>query len=151
MLSKSIGAVAALALVGVAGCGGSSNSGLSRSQLAAKANAICAAANAKGNKIQQPSDLLTNASAAAAYFNAVEPIAAQSTAQLAALKPDSSAKSDWNNYMALRQQGLTLLKTIQSKANAHDRSGIAVLQQSVALQRRVAAAANTLGATTCAQ
>jgi len=151
MSRRSVGAAAVLALVGLGGCGGSSNSGLTRSQLVAKADAICAQANQKAKQIPTPANLVQDATAAAAYFNKVVPIAEKGTDQLAALKPDSAASADWKAYIALRQQGVTLLKTIQRKANAHDPSGIQDLQKSSAFQQQLAAAANKLGAKTCGQ
>jgi hypothetical protein len=151
MSRRWISGVAVLALAGLAGCGGSSKSGLSRSQLVAKADAVCTQSNQKAKQIPAPADLVQNANAAAAYFKKVVPIAEQGTNQLAALKPDSAAKADWTSYITLRQQGVTLLKTIEHKASAHDPSGIADLQKSNSFQQQLAAAANKLGAKACAQ
>lgn len=150
--SSSITAAISCAVIAtaLAGCGGSSSNRLSRSQIVAKANQICAAGTAAAKRVPQPANI-QDAAAAAKYFNAVEPIASRSTAQLAALKPDDSVKSDWNAYLATRRTGLALLETIRRKANAHDPSGLIDLQHSVGLQQQVIAAAKTLGADQCAQ
>jgi hypothetical protein len=134
----------------IAGCGGSSHSGLTRSQIVAKANAICAAAVAAGSKIQQPSNF-GDANAAAAYFNQIEPTTASATSKLAALTPDSGVKADWTAYITQRKAGLELLQTLQRKANAKDVSGLNDLKRVPQVEQQIVAAATKLGAKECAQ
>ena len=124
-----LGAVACAAALcpSLAACGGSSST-LSRSQLVAKANAICNTAVNEGRTIPVPQDLVTNAAAAAAYFDKVTPIVDKETADLGALKPDSSAAADWNAFVSVRKSTDQTIDTIKQKADAHDRSGIALLR-----------------------
>lgn len=128
----------------------SSSSGLSRTEIVAKANAICAAGSAAGKAIPAPASF-QDATVAAKYFNAVVPIVTRSLSQLEVLKPDSSVSADWNAYMAQRRLGVTLLETIQRKANAKDPSGLKDLQQAPAMQARLVSLAKAVGATKCAQ
>lgn len=149
--SRRAGLVAAAVLsLALGACGGSSSSGLSRDALVKKANAICASAIAEGKGISQPASF-QDANVAAAYFDKIEPITADATTKLEALKADSSVSADWNAYIAARKAGLTLLQTIRHKADTKDPSGLRDLQRAPAVQQRVIAAANKLGATTCAQ
>jgi hypothetical protein len=134
----------------IGGCGGSSSSTLTRAQLDTKANAICAASNAKIATVHQPPSL-QDANVAAAYFDKIEPIVADASAKLGALKPDSGAAADWNSYISLRTQGLTLLQTLKHKADTKDPSGLQDLAKVPALQQKIVAAAATAGAKTCTQ
>jgi hypothetical protein len=140
---------AGLLSASLAACG-SSSSGLSKSALVSKANSICAAAVTQGSGLQQPTSF-QNPTVVAAYLNKVEPITAGATAKLEALTPASSVKSQWDAFIAARKYGLSLLKTLQQKANAKDPSGLADLQKVPAMQQRIVAAANALGASECAK
>jgi hypothetical protein len=133
----------------LAACG-SSSSGLSKSALVSKANSICAAAVSQSSGIQAPQSF-QNPTVVAAYLNKIEPITESATTKLEALKPASSVKSQWNAYIAARKSGLSLLKTLQQKANAKDPSGLADLQKVPAMQQHIIAAANALGASECAK
>jgi hypothetical protein len=139
--------VAGVALVG---CGSSSNSGLQRSALVAKANAICASANTQANAIRQPSSF-QNPAVAAAYFDKIEPIAFSSTEQLQKLSPDSSVSADWSAYMTARKNGLSLLQTLDAKAHARDVSGLRDLKRLPTVSAQLAAIASKLGASDCAR
>jgi hypothetical protein len=131
-----------------AGCGASS--GLSKSALDAKANAICGAEAKAGEAVPAPSNI-QDATQAAAYFDKVEPIVSGATTKLEALKPGSSIKTDWNAYIALRKQETTLLQTVRQKADAKDPSGLADLDKEPDLAKKVDAAATKVGAATCAE
>lgn len=135
----------------LAACGGSSSSsGLSRSQIVSQANTICAAGVAQSASIKAPASF-QNPTVVADYLNKIEPITASQTAKLEALKPVNSVKPQWDTYIAARKFGLGLLQTLQRKANAKDPSGLTDLQQVPAMQRRIIAAADALGATQCAK
>jgi hypothetical protein len=116
--------------------------------LVKKADAICASAITAGKGISVPASF-QDATAAAAYFDKIEPITAEATTKLEALKPDGSVKADWDAYIAARRAGLAFLQTIRHKADTKDPSGLQDLQHAPAVQQRVTAAATKLGAITC--
>ncbi|HEX3706623.1 MAG TPA: hypothetical protein VHV76_08340 [Mycobacteriales bacterium] len=128
-------------------CGGSS--GLSKSAIDSKANAICAAENSARDAIPQPSDL-GDATRAAAYFDRIEPVVVAATTKLSALKAASSVQNDWGAFFTLRQQETTLLQTIRRKADAKDASGLVDLKSEPPLGTKVDEAATKVGATACA-
>jgi hypothetical protein len=143
-------AAATICAVGttVAACG--SSGGLSRSELVSKANAICAATQKAASAIPSPSNL-QDATAAAGYFDKLAPITAKETSDLEALKPDSSARGDWNSFIAAQKSANALLQKIKAKADAKDSSGLRDLRQVPAVGNKVQSTATKLGATTCAQ
>jgi hypothetical protein len=145
-----LGGLAAIATMValLAGCGGSS--GLSRAQLVAKADAICATAQASASAVPSPSDL-TDETAAAAYFDKIAPITDQETHDLSALKADGSAASDWNAFISAQTQANALLQTLKAKADAKDPSGQQDLARVTTVGDRVLATASKLGAATCAK
>jgi hypothetical protein len=137
--------------VALSACGSSgSSSGLSRSDLVSKANAICQTAQTAAKAVPQPTSL-QDAATAAAYFDKVAPITAKETADMQALNPDGSASGDWKAFIAQQVSANALLQTIKSKADAKDPSGLQDLQKVKPQGDQVAAAATKLGATVCAQ
>lgn len=130
------------------GCGGSS--GLSRAQLVAKANSICAKTQAAASAVPSPSNL-GDVSAAAAYFDKIAPITDKETHDLSALKPDGAAATDWNAFIDAQIKANTLLQTLKAKADAKDASGLQDLGNVTAVGNRVVATATKLGAATCAK
>jgi hypothetical protein len=137
-----------------AGCGGSSSGGgssaLTKTQIDAKADAICTSESTAGEAVPTPSNI-QDAKQAATYFDQVDPIIANATAKLSALKPDSAVATDWNAFIAVRKQETALIHTIRMKADAKDPSGLTELQNSTALSQKVDTAATTVGATSCAE
>jgi hypothetical protein len=129
----------------LAACGGSST--LSRTALVAKANAICATAQTSAKQVAQP----TSIAQATTYFDKIAPITDKETANLKALKPDSSVSADWNAFIDAQVAANTLLQSIRKKLDAKDASGIQELRQVDAVAQRVVSAATKLGATTCTQ
>jgi hypothetical protein len=128
MRTGTMASLAAAAALAVAGCGGSSSSGLGKQQLDAKVNAMCARYNARLANLTAPSDLTTNADSAAAYLDRVEALATPDVAAMKALKPASSIKAQYDAYVADVSHQLSLLRSADAKAHAHDQSGLAVLQ-----------------------
>src|SRR5689334_15813694 len=102
--SVAYAAVVAALGTALAGCGGGSSGGgaLSRDQIITQANAICAAEESAGEKIEPPSSI-QDAEAAAAYFDQVDPLISSTTNKLAALKPDDEVAADWNAFITLRK------------------------------------------------
>jgi hypothetical protein len=152
--SSAAAAACALAVATLAGCGGSSSGGgssaLTKTQLDAQANAICAAESKAGEAIPAPSNI-NDATQAAAYFDKVDPVISGATAKLEALTPDSDAATDWNAFIALRKQLTALIHTVREKADAKDPSGLQDLTNSQALGKQVDTAATKVGAASCAE
>jgi hypothetical protein len=149
MNTKKVGiALAAAALaVGLTACGSSSDKELSKTDLVAKANAICKTATATGNKIKAPASL-DNPTTAAAYFDKVAPLVEKEDHDLRALKPDSDVKADWNAYLTAEGKAVALLAKVTRKAHAKDPSGVTDLQNATT-GPPVQAAARKLGMTEC--
>lgn len=151
--ARSIGAAVTLAATTglvLGGCGGGS-SGLSRAALATKANAICKSVNDKLAALPAPSESeIAVASTAAAYFDKLLPIVTSAQHQVEALKPDNDAKTDWDAFVKAEAASTNLLKTVDAKAHAADRSGLTDLQtKGPKTDDAVNAAAEKIGATTC--
>jgi hypothetical protein len=161
---KTIRIAARLAIVaaaaGLSACGSSSSSssstptasGLSQAELATKANAICATAQAQASKLTVPSGatLASDAVAAAAYFDKLFPITDKETKDIQALTPAAAAASVWQTFVTAQVAADQLLQTIKQKADAKDPSGLADLAKVQPAGQVVAAAATKVGAGTCA-
>ena len=87
-LNRTIASLALAASLGLAACGGSAgaDSGLSRTDLAAKADSICAKEQASADAVPTPASL-ADADVAAAYFDQVSPGFHKEMQDLAALEP----------------------------------------------------------------
>jgi hypothetical protein len=150
--TKLVGALALAALaLGLTACGSSSSdSGLSKSDLISKANAICKTGTKDGTAIKPPASL-NDANVAAAYFDKVQAVIKKETDDLKALKPADDVKGDWNAFIAAQQKGEDLLEKITAKAHAKDASGQQDLAELTPVGKKVNAAATKLGATDCAK
>ena len=142
--------VVAIALAG-AGCGGALSTGLSRSQLAARADAACTAFNTGASKIQTPSDLPRNPVTAATYFDALKPLGAAFDRTILSLKPNSSAKPLWDRFVAAGKHIGALTDEADTRAHANDRTGLMAVARTVSQyqQTTLNPIANRLGATVC--
>jgi hypothetical protein len=141
---------AATGAVVLAGCGGSSSSGLSKAQLADRADAACAAFNQAAANIP----FSREPAVAAPSLDKLKRLGAtKQQSALLALKPDSSAKPLWDRYIAARKHVGALFDDADAKAHANDRAGLIKLQQGIDsyIQQTVIPIARRLGATTCAQ
>jgi hypothetical protein len=142
----------AIALVG-AGCGSSSSSsGLSKAQLKAKVEPLCASYITKGKAISVPTDFTSNPVSAASYLDKVVALVEPLAGQIKALTPDSSVKADYNAWVQAFTHDIDLIKTAAAKAHAADRTGLETLNQEAAYDRTVTRpAATKLGFTGCSQ
>ena len=146
--------IAIAACLGVAACGSSDDSSsgdgtLSRSELAAKADAICKTGADAVKTVTAPANV-ADANDAAEYFGKLVPLHQQQTDSLAALKPDADAKADWDAFIAAQNADQQLLDTILAKAKAKDASGQADLQKIAPQAEKFSAAAKKVGANGCA-
>lgn len=131
---------------GVLGCGGSSKP-LTRSQLAAKANAICAVSNRDFKKLGPPSDTTKG------YATFLPKLLSRLTAErsdVKALSPGSSEKSDVDAYVNSEGQLIAVTDKALAAAKADNSSEMhSELQATEAPGKGVLAAARRLGWTTC--
>ncbi len=155
------GGLAVLALAaGVSACGSSSSSssssaaagasGLSRAELAAKANMICATAKGQSSGITAPANIGADATAAAAYFDKIFPITDAETKEIQALQPAPAAAADWQSFVSAQVAADQLLLRLKTNADAKNPKGLADLAKVQPAGQKVAAAATKVGATTCA-
>jgi hypothetical protein len=140
-LSMALGALA------VTGCGGG---GLSKSELARAANAICKRYNSQVQALQIPSSLAQSATAAAAFFDRLAPIFDAEVHRLQALKPADSARADWNAALEKFRRYTRLVDVLKTKADARDAGGVALLAQLGPVSAAANDAALSFGATDCA-
>jgi hypothetical protein len=141
---------AATGAVALAGCGGSSSSGLSKAQLAAQADAACAAFNQAAANIPFSREPVV----AASSLDKLKRVrATKQQSALLALKPDSSAKPLWDRYIAAVKHVGALFDDADAKAHANDRAGLIKLEQGISsyTHQTLIPIARQLGASTCAQ
>jgi hypothetical protein len=144
--------LAATSVIALAGCGSSGNSGLSKQQLASKADAACTAYTQAASAIPQPKDFATNPVTAAAFLGKLKPLVATQEQAMLALKPDSSAKALWDQFVAAGEHATALFNDAVAKAQAKDRAGITDLVALATYKiRTVNPIAIQLGATACAK
>lgn len=150
-IPRLVGGLAATSVIAIAGCGGSSSSGgLSKAQLASKANAACSAYTRAASAIPQPKDFTTNPVAAAAFLDKLKPLTATEEQAMLALKPDSNAKALWDRFIAAGRHTTSLFDDADAKAHAKDRAGLVDLEKLVAYKTRTLnPIAAQLGATAC--
>lgn len=146
--------IALTASFGLAACGGgsdesSSDDGLSRAELASKADAICKTGETDAEAVDAPASF-DDANVAAEYFGKIVPLHQKQTDDLAALKPDAEAKADWDAFMATQNANQQLLDTILAKAKAKDPSGQRDLAEFQTKSQAFATAAKKLGSEECA-
>ena len=146
--------IALIACLGLAACGGSDDKssddgGLSRSELAAKADTICKAGETSAETVTAPASF-ADADAAAAYFEQIVPLHQKQTDDLAALEPDDEAKADWDAFMKAQNDNQALLDNILAKAKAKDASGQQDLAQFTSKSQEFATAAKKIGSEECA-
>ena len=140
---------AATTAIALGACGSSGGDTLSKSELAAKANAICKTYNAKVNAVPHPKSI-SDAGQAATYYAAVTKLAVEQQDKLKALKPADAVKADWNAYIALADQGDATIKEITGAARSQDATkGSALIAKINTLAPKINAAADKVGATTC--
>ena len=141
--------VAAVAALGVAGCGGgSSNKTLSYSDFSKQANDICKATNQKSQGQKLTNDLQADAVTLGTLIPAVE----SARAEFGKLKPPDALKADFTEFLSITDQQIANAKKAQAAAKANDKAGfIAALKATAPLQPQSKAAGSKLGAADCAK
>ena len=136
-----------LAALAVAGCGG--DDGLSKAQLAKKANAICAKYSKEGQALGSPD--LSDPEKAEDYFNRATDLANRQQKELEGLDPAESAQSDYAKLTKATQGATDLLADLASAAKAKDQErGVELVQRLTPLSAEVDSAAKEIGADSCA-
>jgi hypothetical protein len=120
--------------------------------LAAKANAACAAYQKAALAIPQPADFATNATAAASYLDKLKPLILTQFNTIKALTPNSSEKADFDKLIAAGAHQIALFDSADAKAHARDRTGLRDLQNAAVYKQNVLTPLELkLGFTTCAR
>ena len=132
----------------VAGCGGGGG-GLSKKDLADKANAICAKYSKEGQKLGSPD--LSEPKTAEDYFTKATDLARRQQDELEGLEPADSVKADYDKLTQATGDATQLLADLADAAKAADRQkGGELVQKLTPISEAVDSAANDIGATSCA-
>lgn len=119
--------------------------GLSRGELDARAGAICSAATAEGNRLKAPSDMTSNARAAAAYFDRAVPALDAETRALQALRPAAALSGEWEAVLGAQVALDSLADGYRQKAHAGRETSLAEIGQLSTVGETIARAAIRLG------
>jgi hypothetical protein len=150
MIRQGLKVVAAVAVLGVAGCGGSDNSNktLSYSDFSNQANDICKSSNEKSAGLKVTGDPKADAATLAKIIPEVE----SARAEFAKLKPPDELKADFDKFLSISDQQLANAKKAQAAAASGDRAGyIQILRDTQPLQAQSNEAGSKLGAAECAK
>jgi hypothetical protein len=150
MIRNGLKVVAAVAVLGVAGCGGGddSNKTLSYSDFSNQANEICKSSNEKSAGLRVTGDLKADA----ATLDKIIPEVESARADFAKLKPPEELKSDFDKFLSISDQQLANAKKARDAAKAGDKAGyIQILKDTQGLQAQSHEAGSKLGAAECAK
>jgi hypothetical protein len=141
--------VAAMAALGVAGCGGgSSNKALSYSDFGKKADEICKTENAKIKSVS--AKLTGKASTDAPVYDELIPKLQEASDKIKGLKPPDELKTNFDNFNSITGQQIALAKEAQTAAKGGDDAAyIAVLKKGQPLGKQSDSEASKLGAAEC--
>ena len=146
MKTTMLAALACAALV-AAGCGG--GGGLSKQDLAKKANDICAKYSKEGQKLGSPD--LSDPDKAEDYFNKAKDLAQRQQDELEGLDPADSVKADYDKLTKATGDATQLLSDLADAAKAKDqKKGVELVQKLTPISEAVDTAAKDIGATSCA-
>jgi hypothetical protein len=136
---------AALALV-AAGCGGGAP--LSKSEFAAKANAICAKYTRKIDAVPPPRKI----DDVPAYVELVKPYLERGVDELGTVKPPTELQDTYDRWMSTKREALTETDALRHAAQGNDLAGVNhVIRALRDRNRRGNALAANLGADVCAK
>lgn len=150
---------AAIAIIGLAGCGGSSPhtttppppvppvQALSKRQLVRRAQAICLEAqSATGQLIPPP-----KGESVAGYLAKSAQISADRTAKLSALRPMQPVAARWRQLVSAERAFNQRMQSMQRAAGAGDHVELRIVQSDLAPAQTLIGSARALGADLCAQ
>lgn len=117
---------------------------------AAQADAICATYRSKFlDTVELPSDL-TDPASVGAYAAASHDLFQQRHAELAALTPDDTSKSQWDAFIVADQRNVDVVGRLELAARTKVVANIAqVTGDSEPVLKRAVVAADAIGATVC--
>jgi hypothetical protein len=150
MIRHGITVVAAVAVLGVAGCGGDddSNKTLSYSDFSNQANDICKSSNEKTAGLKLTGDPKADAAALDKAIPEVE----SALEDFRKLNPPEELKSTYDQFLSISEQQLDNAKKAQAAAESGDKAGeIAVLKATQPLDAQSKEAGSKLGAAECAK
>jgi hypothetical protein len=143
--------VAALAALGLAGCGGGdSNKTLSYSDFGKKADEVCAS---EGAKIKLSSAKLTgNPKTDAPIYDELIPKLKAARDKFKALKPPDALKADFDRFNSLTDQQIAGAEAAQAAAKTGDRAAYIQAVRAIGpLNQQSNLAASKLGSAVCAK
>jgi hypothetical protein len=132
--------VGCVVAVAAAGCGTQS--------FADQANKICKTYTAKAKAIPQP----TSPAGIAGYVDKVAPLLTAGTNKLAALKPPSDKRAQFDALIATARREATLLTSLKRAAQTNNLRAVqTIATQAVQLNAQDSSQAKALGLTSCAK
>lgn len=152
MTTKLVAAgAAALSALTLAACGGDDNGGdtLKKADLVKQAESICSAVEKKANAVEVPQNI-ADANQAAPYFKKLAGFAHEQHDKLSALKPESSAKADYDAFLQAENTAVELIDGLAKAAEDKDAAKGAELLQKVSANTTYEAAAKKAGIAGCA-
>jgi hypothetical protein len=151
MIRHGLKVVAAVAALGVAGCGGGDdNKTLSYSDFGKKADEVCTQVNAKTDPIgaKLTGKVANDAPLYPQLIAAVE----QGRKDFADLKPPDELKADYDKFLSVTDQQIANAKKAEAAAKAGNQAEyIAIVKSTQPLQEQSNAAASKLGSAVCAK
>jgi hypothetical protein len=150
MIRHGLKVVAAVAVLGVAGCGGDddSNKTLSYSDFSNQANEICKKADEGTAGLKITGDPANDAD----VFDKAVPQVESAIEDFGKLKPPEELKSAYDQFVSLANEQLANTKKAQAAAKAGDKQGeIQALKANAPLDAQSKAAGSKLGAAECAK
>jgi hypothetical protein len=151
MIKNGLKAVAVIAALGAAGCGGGdSNKALSYSDFSKEADAICKDVNAKTDPIG--AKLTGKVATDAPVFADLIPEIQKGRDDFAKLKAPDELKPHVDNFLSITDQQIASAKKAEAAAKAGDQAGyIAIVKATQPIQAKSKIEASKLGAAECAK
>jgi hypothetical protein len=151
MIRNGLKVVAAVAALGVAGCGGGgSNKALSYSDFGKKADEICKSENAKIKPVS--AKLTGKASTDAPVYDELIPKLQDARDTIGKLKAPDALKPSFTSFLSLTDQQIAKAKESQTAAKTgNDAAYIAVVKSIQPLGQQSNAAASKMGSAECAK
>jgi hypothetical protein len=152
MIRHGLKVVAAVAVLGVAGCGGDddSNKTLSYSDFSNQANEICKDSNEKSAPLD--SKFTGKATEDAALFDELIPQIEEARDEFAKLEPPEELKATFDGFLATTDQQIANAKKAQAAAKAGDQAGyVAIIKATQPLSEQSKVQGSQLGAAECAK
>lgn len=151
MTKNGLKVVAAVAALGVAGCGGGdSNKALSYSDFSKQANEICKNVNTKTDPIG--AKLTGQAATDAPVFSQLIPEIQKGRDDLGKLKPPDELKATVDSFLSTTDQQIANAKKAEAAAKAGDQAGyVALIKATQPLSAQSKVEGSKLGAAECAK